>query len=56
MSHATDREKIKRERRIADMSTTQILWHVAYKHRVFLLILSNATTLTIWVARTSFHA
>lgn len=41
--------------KLQDMSTAQILWHVTYKHRVFLLILSNVTTLAIWVARTSFH-
>lgn len=34
---------------INEMDTLHIIWHVVYRHRVILLILSNVTTLLLWL-------
>lgn len=34
---------------IAQMGTAEVAWYIVFRHRVFLLILSNVMTLTIWL-------
>lgn len=37
------------DRKLSDVNTMGIMGHLAYRHRVFLLTLSNVLTLTLWV-------
>lgn len=48
-THQAARDKMKRERRIADMSSAAIAAHLIGRHKVFLLILLNCMQATLLI-------
>lgn len=43
--------KVQKTKTVAESSSFELLWAVARRHAAFLLLLTNAATLTAWMVR-----